>query len=232
MNPESTPPPLPTVTSRSLEQRFACRPLVLARLRALADLLDQSVAVAGSADTTEAHVRTQLQQLGRELLEQWAQEKQTASLARARHQSPHAVRHIQKKVCWPTTFGAVTVTEQILRLNRRGAELRPFCREAQVHPRGYSRCLQRVLTDFGAAVSFGQAVQRVQEQDAITVPEAAVRDHTLRHGRAIATLAPTPPATPVDQLITQIDGSLIPVMQPGPGADARQGRQLFWREVR
>lgn len=124
------------------------------------------------------------------------------------------------------------VIEQLLRVKRGGAELRPFCREAQVKHRGYSLRLQRVLTDFGSEVSFGQAVSRVREHYAIEVPVAAVRQHTLRHGKTIATLATVDAAQPAAQLITQMDGSMIPVMQPGRGADARQGRSLFWREVR
>jgi len=126
----------------------------------------------------------------------------------------------------------VAVIEQLLRIKRGGAELRPFCREARVKHRGYSLRLQRVLTDFGAEVSFGQAVSRVREHYAIEVPVAAVRQHTLRHGKAIPTLAPADAAKSVAQLITQMDGSMIPVMQPGGGADARQERSLFWREVR
>lgn len=124
------------------------------------------------------------------------------------------------------------VIEQLLRLKRGGAELRPFCRDARVKQRGYSLRLQRVLTDFGSEVSFGQAVVRVREHYAIEVPVAAVRQHTLRHGKAIATLATAAAAQPAAQIITQMDGSMIPVMQPGSGADARQGRSLFWREVR
>jgi len=126
----------------------------------------------------------------------------------------------------------VEVREQLLRIQRGGAELRPFCLEAQVKHRGYSVRLQRVLTDFGSEVSFGQAVDRVREHYAIEVPVAAVRHHTLRHGQAITTLAAAAAAPSAKQLITQMDGSMIPVMQPGCGEDARQGRSLFWREVR
>lgn len=124
------------------------------------------------------------------------------------------------------------VIEQLLRIKRGGAELRPFCREARVKHRGYSLRLQRVLTDFGAEVSFGQAVCRVREHYALEIPVEAVRQHTLRHGQAIPTLAPAEATKPAAQLITQMDGSMIPVMQPGRGADARKGRSLFWREVR
>ncbi len=89
-----------------------------------------------------------------------------------------------------------------------------------------------MLTDFGSEVSFGQAVSRVREHYAVEVPVEAVRQHTLRHGKAIPTLATADATKPATQLIIQMDGSMIPVMQPGSGADARQGRRLFWREVR
>ena len=90
-------------------------------------------------------------------------------------------------------------------------------------------CQAQRLPDDGPEL---HAVSRVREHYAIEVPVAAVRQHTLRHGKAIATLAPTDAAQPAQQIITQRDGSMIPVMQPGQGEDARQGRSLFWREVR
>jgi hypothetical protein len=126
----------------------------------------------------------------------------------------------------------VEVIEQLLRIKRGGAELRPFCQEARVKHRGYSLRLQRVLTDFGSEVSFGQAASRVREHYAVEVPAEAVRQHTLRHGKAIATLATAEAAKPAAQIITQMDGSMLPVMQPGGGEDARKDRSLFWREVR
>ena len=91
--------------------------------------------------------------------------------------------------------------------------------------------MQRALTDFGAESSFAQAARRLEEHYGISIPVEAVRQHTLRHGRAISTL-PQAPERAAAQIITQMDGSMIPVMTPGTGRDARKGRQLFWREVR
>lgn len=122
--------------------------------------------------------------------------------------------------------------EQILRLGRRGKVWRHFCQSRRVAHRGYSGPLQRVLTDFGADESFGGAVAKVQEHYRIEVPLGAVRRHTLRHGKAIAALADQPMAGPAKVLITEMDGSMIPVMEPGRGTDRRKGKTLFWREVR
>lgn len=83
--------------TRSLEQRLAGRPHVLARFHAIADMMDQSLAAGGTADDAEAQASEQVRQLGRELLGDWAQEKQAASLERARRQHPQAIKHIKKK---------------------------------------------------------------------------------------------------------------------------------------
>ena len=79
--------------------------------------------------------------------------------------------------------------EQLLRLGRRGSELRPFCQSAGVRNGGYSRRLQRAMVDFGAEHSFAKAAQRVREHYGIEVPAEAVRQQTLRHGRSIDQLA-------------------------------------------
>ena len=133
---------------------------------------------------------------------------------------------------WFTTFGPVETVEQVLRLGRRGAELRPFCQRAGVQHRGYSRPLQRVLSDFGAEASFGRAAQRVKEHYRIDIPGSAVRRETLNHGRQMSGLAFKHKGPLPRQIITEMDGSMVPVMQPGKGPDGRKGKTLLWREAR
>lgn len=133
---------------------------------------------------------------------------------------------------WFTTFGQVEVVEQLLRLGRRGAALRPFCQRAGVQPRGYSRPLQRVLADFGAEASFARAAERVREHYQIDVPSSAVRKQTLCHGRKMSGLALKHKGPLPRQIITEMDGSMVPVMQPGSGPDARKDKTLLWREAR
>lgn len=121
--------------------------------------------------------------------------------------------------------------EQLLRLGRRGLELRPFCKSAGVRNRGYSQRLQRVVVDFGAEHSFAKAAERVREHYGINVSVEAIRQHTLHHGRRINQLTVGPMA-PAKTLIVQMDGTMIPVMEPGNGPDRRKGKQLLWREAR
>ena len=89
--------PAVTPDLRSLEQRLARRPQVLARLHRIADLMDQALAQGATADQAEARAIEQIRLLGRELLEDWAQEKQTHSLAQAQAEHPQAIKHIKKK---------------------------------------------------------------------------------------------------------------------------------------
>ena len=119
----------------------------------------------------------------------------------------------------------------MLRLGRRGAQLRPFCLSAGVQNRGYSRRLQRVMVDFGAEHSFAKAAERIQEHYGIEVPVEAIRQQTLHHGRRINQI-PTESACGAQTLIVQMDGTMIPVVQSGNGPDARKDKQLFWREAR
>lgn len=119
----------------------------------------------------------------------------------------------------------------MLRLGRRGAELRPFCASAAVRNRAYSQRLQRVLVDFGAEHSFAKAAERVREHYSIEVPVAAIRQHTLQHGRSMSQL-PASAAGVAKTLVVEMDGTMIPVVQSGQGPDARKGKQLLWREAR
>lgn len=127
----------------------------------------------------------------------------------------------------------MAVEEAPWRLGRRGRLLRPFCERAGITSRGRSRRLQRALVDFGAEESFARAAQRVQEHYGLNVAAEAVRQQTLRHGAHISALSVVPPKSAARTLITQLDGSLIPiVMPPTQGEDRRRGKELLWREAR
>ena len=130
--------------------------------------------------------------------------------------------------------------EQRYRVGRNGVEVRPFAVAAGVQCRGYSLPFQRVLVDFGAEASFGRAAERVREHYGIEVPTSAVRRATESHGarlqqqqegERVSALGPEPG---VAVLITEMDGSLIPVVATGtPGSrDKRKERQLHWVEAR
>lgn len=72
----------------------------------------------------------------------------------------------------------------------------------------------------------------VQEHYGIEVPVSAVRKQTFKHARAMNEVVSEVCPTPADQLITQMDGSMVPVMEPGSGKDRRKKKKHFWKEVR
>ena len=82
---------------KSLDERFASRPHTYERLQQIADMMDAALAEGCSADEAEALAIEQIQKLGRELLSDWAEQKQRQTLEQSRKENPSAVRHIKKK---------------------------------------------------------------------------------------------------------------------------------------
>lgn len=127
----------------------------------------------------------------------------------------------------------MAVLEDVLRRGRRGLRFRPFSQAAGLKATSYSRLLQRALTDFGAEESFARAAERVREHYGIEINASTIRNCTLQHGRGILRAVQKLQLPPAKDLVTQIDGSLIPVVASEATAeDKRKSKKLFWREVR
>jgi hypothetical protein len=136
-------------------------------------------------------------------------------------------------VKWLTTLGWISVEEQQWRLGRRGKILRPFCVGVGVESRGTSRRMQRAMVDFGADVSFAEAAKKIDEHYGIDVSVGRVRRHSLHHGKQLSAVAVEPPKTNVGTVVTQLDGSMIPIVETTEQkSDRRKGKKLFWRETR
>lgn len=120
---------------------------------------------------------------------------------------------------------------------RNGAGIeRPFGATAGVSCRGGSPPLQRVMADFGADHPFAPAAAKLKEHCGIDVPVSAVQRTTTYHARctyeqdAAREIAP---ATSVERFIGEIDGSMVPAVEPSAtSADRRKGKVLSWKEVR
>ena len=115
--------------------------------------------------------------------------------------------------------------------------LRPLPRRLGVTPRGRSRRLQRVLTDFGCEHSFARAAESVLEHYGFAVGNSAVRMVTLEHAqRARAKLQEeyaqpfrVLPAVGEAHVIAEADGTMICTVAPGQ----RKGkRPREWKEMR
>lgn len=115
--------------------------------------------------------------------------------------------------------------------------LRPLPRRLGVTPRGRSRRLERVLTDFGCEHSFVRASESVREHYGFETGASAVRATTLKHAqRARATLQEeyeqpfrVLPAEGAEHVIAETDGTMICTVERGP----RKGkRPREWKEMR
>ncbi|MCB1128975.1 MAG: UPF0236 family protein, partial [Verrucomicrobiae bacterium] len=106
-----------------------------------------------------------------------------------------------------------------------------------VAPRGRSRRLQRVLSDFGSEQSFGRAARSVREHYGFELGPSAVRQTTLEQAqRARETLEAqyqepfrALPAVGAAHLIAEADGTMICTVEAGRRQDPRP-RQ--WQEMR
>lgn len=107
--------------------------------------------------------------------------------------------------------------------------------------RGYSLGLQRAITDFGAEVAFGKVPQKLKEHYGIEVPISAAQGITKQHAAEMKeqqVLLERLPRGGVEELIGELDGSMLPIVtvaaqtDKSAPADGRQRRQLSWREAR
>jgi len=115
--------------------------------------------------------------------------------------------------------------------------LRPLPERLGVRPRGRSRRLDRVLTDFGSEPSFARAAGSVVEHYGFRIGVSAVRKATLAHAQRarekLEAECQQPfrvlPAVGAEHVIAQADGTMICTVQSGP----RKGkRPREWKEMR
>src|SRR6266404_6085176 len=67
------------------------------RLQEIGDQMDQALANGATADEAEAMAIEQIQKLGGEMLQDWAQARQRQALWQARTDHPQSIKHLKKK---------------------------------------------------------------------------------------------------------------------------------------
>lgn len=90
------------------------------------------------------------------------------------------------------------------------------------------------MTDFGIEESFHQAVHRMREHHGVDVNVSAVRNITEKYaGRAAEILAKEPPADKKSiQMILEMDGEMVPLVEYRESADKRKTKTNLWGELR
>ena len=120
--------------------------------------------------------------------------------------------------------------------------MRPFQKAAEVHCRGYSRPLQRMITDFGSDVAFGKIPQKMMEHHGVSIPISAGQTITEIHAQHILEAqnweTEIPAIEGVEFLIAEMDGTMVPIVETTPSeidgikVDRRKTRQISWKEAR
>lgn len=133
-------------------------------------------------------------------------------------------------------FGAVKVSERIWQTEQQ-KYVRLLPDALGVSPRGRSKRLERVLTDFGSEHSFRHAAARVLEHYGFDINVSAVRNATLQHAQRAEQILQkeyeqpfrTLPGEGASQVIGEADGSMICTVASG----LRKGkRPRDWKEIR
>lgn len=133
-------------------------------------------------------------------------------------------------------FGAVSVPDRVWQTEQE-KYLRLLPQAIGVSPRGRSKRLDRVLTDFGIEHSFQHAAARVLEHYGFEINASAVRKATLQSAQKAEQILQREyeqpfrllPAVGAEHVIAEADGSMICTVAPGP----RTGKKpREWKEVR
>jgi hypothetical protein len=218
-----------------LVKRLQQHPELRERVEELLRIVENADGETSTADETEEQIAEQLRKLGQEAMQTWADRKLTR-IESHYEESRKYKRREKKTLFWWTRFGKITVIEQVYRRVGDNLQVRPFVLTAGVKCRGYSLGLQRILTDFGSEESFAQASLRVSEHYRIEIGGTSIRRITEEHGEALKFELESDvrmPAQGVKQLLTETDGTMIPVVQIKIGqGDQRKRRQVIWREAR
>jgi hypothetical protein len=130
----------------------------------------------------------------------------------------------------------VSVTERVWHTTQRNY-LRLLPEAIGVTPRGRSKRLERVLTDFGCEHSFKHAAARVLEHYGFAINASAVRQATLQNAQRAEQILQKEyeqpfrvlPANGARYVVAEADGSMICTVACG----ARKGkRPREWKEIR
>jgi len=82
---------------QSLDERFADKPHLRARLLEIANMIDESVAQGCTAHEAEARAIEEIRKLGNALLSEWAGKSEATALTKARAQDPRLQPYRKKK---------------------------------------------------------------------------------------------------------------------------------------
>jgi hypothetical protein len=156
-----------------LIEQLRQHPELMARVQSILEIARNAAGPLKTADEVEELLMQEMRQLGRAPLHHWAVQAEARVSEELKNQDA-TVRSRKKKA---------DVVECLRKGGGVGAHLAqchaeppaPFASTLGVTPRGRSRRLDRVLTDFGCEHSFARAVESVQEHDGLEIGASTVQ---------------------------------------------------------
>ena len=151
-------------------------PEILVRVQSILEIARNAEGPLKTADEVEERLIEEMRRLGHATLSHWATQAEERVSNELKSQHP-TVRSRKKTLKGWCVFGLVAERERIWRSQTKSCR-RPLPQRLGVTPRGRSRRLERVLTDFGCEHSFVRAAERVREHDGFEMGASAVRTAT------------------------------------------------------
>lgn len=224
-----------TAAEAQLIQQLREHPQMMVRVQRLLEIARNAEGPLKTADEVEELRIEEMRRLGNVTLSQWAIQAEERVSTELKRQDG-TVRSRKKTLKWWCVLGLVAVRERIW-CNPTQSYLRPLPPRLGVTPRGRSRRLERVLTDFGCEQAFARAAQSVREHYGFEMGASAVRTATLAHAQRARTQLEAQyaqpfrglPALGAAHVIAEADGTMICTVDPGP-RNGKRPRQ--WKEMR
>ncbi len=113
--------------------------------------------------------------------------------------------------------------------------INPFEELTGISNRCYSMRFQKLVTDFGTEESFGLAVQRMKEHHGVEINISSARTITEYHASRAASIdngLPSKVKQTSKQMILEMDGEMVPIVEYRASKDRRKTKMNLWKELR
>ena len=235
---KSTPADL-SLNEQELLAALRGDPLLAEHLMMMVRDFQRETATGMDAYQVELHVVNATRKLGGLMVTRWAEQTEQ-SCNEASSSDTDMVRHGKKKLHWHSTFGRISISQQVFLSKSTGRTVRPFLDHAKLSSRGCSLLLRRRLVDFSSERSMNATVEALREHYGVELSASVVNKVTRQTGSEAKRFNADAPASKAGAalLVVELDGSMVPVVEYGDldkqqkASGLKRNRNCFWKEFR
>ena len=201
------------------------------------DITESPLGTLDNGDDAEEAVISSIRKTGRELLKKWARKKAEDAKKLVADKAENRF-HEKKKFIWQTSIGKIEIVHEcFLRKKSKGElskRLKPLEDITGIKNKKYSIRCQKLMTDFGAEESFYQAAKRMKEHHGVDINPGTIRETTEKYARKASEAINRLPTRreKSDQMIVEMDGEMVPLVEYEESKDRRKTKRLLWSELR